>query len=104
MEALAVLSVASAIAQFTDFTARLLSTSIEIYTNASGASADNMALEEVYSKVQELAGELGNATAQSTGTEAHPHDPRAQTASRLERIAADCKRDCDALLEILDQL
>lgn len=106
MEALAALSVAAAVAQFTDFTAKLLSTGAELYSAASGATADNMAFEDVYSKLQELASELGNsaAAAQNASSAASPNDTRAQATRRLGDLAAQSRQDCDALLQTLDGL
>lgn len=100
MEPLAALGMAAAIAQFTDFTAKLVCTSSEIFRDASGASANNMALEAVYSKLQEHAESLGNAAAAANPRQSSP--ARAHADARLSELSAQCKNDCDALLETLD--
>jgi len=49
MDPISALNVATAAAQFIEFSANLVSTTREILSSAEGATADNLALETVYS-------------------------------------------------------
>lgn len=113
LDPLTALSLGSNIVQFVDFSLRLVSTSAEIAGSTPGASANNLGLENVYSRLQKFTTEL-----QSIGSPPEPYDvdPTASVeelahANRIKphvsailEIAADCQIVNKELLGILDGL
>lgn len=96
-EPLAVLSVASAIVQFVDFSSKLLVAGYGAYKSNDGTTDDNAQVSRVYTDLKSVAERL----AQLPG-----HSTLKQSADEiaLYDLAQDCKRLADRLVLILSRL
>lgn len=123
MDPLTALGLASNIVQFVDFALKLYSASAEIVGSARGATAQNLELDKVYTRLQTFtsdlklaadsepstpadghpaAGALGNALGDAPGN-AHTKAIRPHVAA-IEQIAVDCRVVCDQLLDVVNGL
>ncbi|KAI0483460.1 hypothetical protein F4859DRAFT_472902 [Xylaria cf. heliscus] len=105
MESLAALSLAASIVQFVDFTKKLLLDARDIYRSGKGALDDNLELGEICEILKRLSGELiaGENSSTAAGKSTRHLVPTTD-ALGLETIASSCKKDCDELLSILQDL
>ncbi|KAJ4422113.1 hypothetical protein N0V82_003196 [Gnomoniopsis sp. IMI 355080] len=95
MDPFSSLSIATSVLQFLDFTAKLLSSSNEIFRSAHGSSSKALALESSCSAMKALSAKLGSSTSAPAGGE---------LGAKMRNLANDCKSDCDALVVILQKL
>lgn len=94
MDPFSALSIATSVLQFLDFTAKLLSSSSEIFKSVQGASSGTLTLESSCSVMQTLSERLSSSTETQEG----------EFAVKMKKLADDCKVDCDALLAMLHKL
>lgn len=94
MDPFSALSIATSVLQFIDFTAKLLSSSSEIFKSVHGASSGALALESSCSTMKTLSERLSSST----------ETPVGEFACKMKKLADDCKVDCDALLAMLQKL
>jgi len=87
MESLAALGFAANVVDFVQFAADLLRSTRSIYSSVKGASENVQGLDEIYTRLSQLSGELNPGVL----------DPRPQRAA-LADVAAQCKVECDRLL------
>lgn len=96
MDPFSALSIATSILQFLDFTAKLLSSSKEIYRSVHGASSSNLALESSCTAMKAFSEKLGSSTGAPGST--------GELGEKMKNLANDCKSDCDALVAKLQKL
>ncbi|KAK0707260.1 hypothetical protein B0H67DRAFT_555992 [Lasiosphaeris hirsuta] len=118
MEPLTALSIATAVCQFVQFAGSLISTTSEVFRSAQGASADNLHLDDIYSKLHTLSGTLENHAAIVIPPEKEvpgrsdrvpsqkklAAEAARQRAAALVQLSADSKADCAELLGLLQKL
>ncbi len=119
MEPLTALSIATAVCQFTQFAGSLISTTTDVFRSAQGASADNLHLDDIYSKLHALSRTLEGHAAivvppekeGPPGRSDRPSSKKKQAAQAarqqalaLVQLSADCNADCAELLGLLQKL
>ena len=97
MDPFTALGASAAIVQFVEFGGNLLSDSYEIYKSASGASADNTALEDMAKHLSILSDKLDISSRTSL-----PGLSKEEQA--LAQLAGKCRAIANELLSILQQL
>jgi len=95
MEALAAISLVAAIAQFVDYSHRLLSNTAEIVRSVDGATAEALKTENIFGHVQRLSEALAAPSAPGASGAVIP-EPE---ATALRDLAALCRNECTALLD-----
>jgi len=100
MEAIAIVSLVSKVAQFVTFAKDLISTAIEIHQSTSGASEDTLSINVVYGKLRDFSTSIGPISEQSFTADGD----NASAVSAIKQLAAICKDDCDRLLSITKKL
>ena len=95
MEPLSALSLAGNVIQFIEFTTKLLSTSIEVYRSAEGASNDHLTLGEICGQLSGLSGRL-------CASKVNYRESASEIA--LRDIADLCNADCARILAVLNDL
>ncbi|KAI0385919.1 hypothetical protein F5Y04DRAFT_160000 [Hypomontagnella monticulosa] len=95
MEPLSALSLAGNVIQFIEFTTKLLSTSIEVYRSAEGASNDHLTLGEICGQLSGLSGRL-------RASKVNHRESASELA--LRDIADLCNADCARILAVLNDL
>ena len=94
MEALAAISLVAAVAQFVDYSHRLLSSTAEIVQSADGATAEALKTECIVSHVQQLSEALATPSAPEPSGATIPETE----AAALRDLASLCRDECTALL------
>jgi hypothetical protein len=112
MEALSTIALAGNVLQFVQFVSVVVSTGLEMYDSASGASKRNVELESIYERLSTFTSSLQSQEAAQVscllGTRGFP--AFAQTKENLAHVSAvnglakDCKGLCDQLLETIRKL
>lgn len=124
MEPLSALSVATAVVQFVDFSANLLSTSKEIFKSPRGMTKKNANTEEIYASLKDLSdrlitltdtdddddgdGEKSNHGDAASGTDGVPEAKRflnekcLHARSEFKALSLKCRDDCVELLKLLE--
>jgi hypothetical protein len=109
MDPFTALSIATAITQFVHFAGSLVSSTSEIFDSVNGASANNLRLEDDYSKLRAL-GETLEAHAKfqpplwQSQTQAQGNKSAPERDFSLVQLSAQCKADCDQVLGALAKL
>ena len=96
------LSLASNVLQFVQFTTDVIKSSAEIRKSSSGGTGDVLTLDTVYSRLGDLSAVLGS----------HPDHPAPdsfpsstlKTVFAIRDLSQSCKEDCDNLLGIISKL
>ena len=92
------ISLASAIVQFVDFSAKLIAGSVELYRSVDGRSVANVELENIAADIKQL----------NEGLTYAENQPGAQSRQRskdeiaLGKLAVSCNQINDDLLRVLD--
>jgi hypothetical protein len=96
LDPISAVSLTSAIVQFVDFSAKLISKSHEIYTSSSGVSQENVNLQAIADRLGTLAIHFNDDL--STGGGIKP------ASQCLSSLALSCKDVADELLQAIESL
>ncbi|KAI0861467.1 hypothetical protein F4860DRAFT_171896 [Xylaria cubensis] len=100
MDPVSALNLASSIVTFVDFAAKLISATTVIFRSKEGASTENLGIENVYAKLENLSTHLGNSTcSQKSSASSQLGDVLA-----LQELSVACKQDCRELINALQAL
>lgn len=99
MDPVSALGLASAVIQFIQFASVLFKGAHTIHQAARNPSAGSKDLETIYSKLSDFSSSL--ATRPSHGISG---TLLTDNQERLQSLAADCKKDCDELLDKVERL
>ncbi|KAI1745500.1 hypothetical protein F4680DRAFT_104979 [Xylaria scruposa] len=100
MDPVSALNVASSIVTFVDFAAKLISATTVILRSKEGASTENLGIESVYTKLEDLSTNLGSLTCpQQSSPSSHFGDVLA-----LQELLVACKQDCREMIDALQAL
>ena len=102
MDPLSALSLAANIIQFVDFTFGLLNSTHEIHGSISGTSKQYQDLGDVHTKLLEFSTQLKDD--QSLGAGSRRTQNESQYAAGLKETAEACSKDCERLLQTVDNL
>ncbi|TRX97399.1 hypothetical protein FHL15_001677 [Xylaria flabelliformis] len=100
MDPVSAFNLASSIVTFVDFAAKLVSATAVILRSKEGASTENLGIENVYAKLEDLSTHLGNSTcSQQSSASSQLGDVLA-----LQELSVACKQDCRELINALQAL
>ncbi|KAI8947307.1 hypothetical protein F4801DRAFT_517549 [Xylaria longipes] len=100
MDPVSALSVASSVITFVDFAAKLISATTVIFRSKEGASTENLGIENVYAKLEDLSVRLGSSTC--------PQQPlpssQLEDVLALQELSLACKQDCREMIDAVQAL
>lgn len=94
MDPLSALSIATSVLQFLDFATKLLTSSREIFGSSQGATSNNLTLETSCNALKAFSDELSASISSGNG----------ELSRNMQKVADDCKSDCEAILDMLQKL
>ncbi|KAI0549485.1 hypothetical protein F4679DRAFT_546275 [Xylaria curta] len=97
MDPVSALNFASSIVTFVDFAAKLISATTVIFRSKEGASTENLGIENVYAKLEDLSTHL--TCPQQSSPSSHLGDVLA-----LQELSIACKQDCREMIDALQAL
>ncbi|KAI1751255.1 hypothetical protein F4782DRAFT_506441 [Xylaria castorea] len=100
MDPISALNFASSIVTFVDFAAKLISAATVIFRSKEGASTENLGIENVYAKLEDLSAQLGSSTCP------RQLSPSSQFGDVLavQELSVACKQDCREMIDALQAL
>ena len=104
MEALAVVGLAAAVAQFVEFTSSLVTTAADTYRSQTGATDEHANLEQVYSKLEKLCSQLSTSEDDRITASGYSANASVPEMDELKALAAECRSDCEALASAVRNL
>ncbi|KAI0472308.1 hypothetical protein F4859DRAFT_504944 [Xylaria cf. heliscus] len=100
MDPVSALGIASSVITFVDFASKLTEATTVIFRSKEGASTENLVLENIYAKLEELSARLASSTC----------PPQLLSSSQLEDVLAlqdlsvTCRQDCREMIDALQAL
>lgn len=105
MDPVSAVGIASAVVSFIEFTGSLILTTSKVYRSRDGILPEASSLEQVCKTLHELSTKLQahGGSALGEGGPSH-HQAAHQDVSALVKLSAECKDDCEKLLDSLQEL
>lgn len=105
MEPFSILGAAAAVAQFVDFSTRVIIASADVFESAKGSAARNQVMENITSALSNISDELSTPGGDSTERfSLSPQSSQEQAAKSLRILSKQCHEDCEELLKVLKKL